>query len=266
MWREKTDKRIVAAGVLFISAIVGYKTWKDMQPHEVVKRDFTFTSYIIADRQDELSNFPKGVDSVIAWAGDVKLDGDAGDVAESPLTPVNLPQMETIVLLRIDSLPHAYASLFTKVNNEVIRWRSAGNLINDVYFDYASDDVDLEKLGLFSDALHAHAKNEYYTVIQLRRKVVEADPDFRNKMANMLKSVEFFVYDAKEAAQPGESLADTVKRLNGEGLPFSLRVTELPDNDMMAKNLTDNKDMFRGFLFDKPNDAEPNKTQKENQP
>lgn len=250
MWREKTDKRIVAAGILALGLIVGYQSWDDMQPKEAPRNEFTYTPYVVADEQAELKDFHQGATAAIAWIGDIKAGGETLEYTPSPITPITLPQMSMMLMFRLDTLPKHFSPLFDQIASAVQPWIKAGNIVNDIYIEYGDENPNLEGLAAFTNGLRGHLQREFFIVLQLKRKAFEDDPLARKKLGNMLKSVEFFSYDVKEAAKAGESLAQTVIRIDGQEVPFMLRATDMPDIPALEKDITEPRQYFNGFALD----------------
>jgi hypothetical protein len=154
-------------------------------------------------------------------------------------------------LVTLDALPHALSALYEQVEAGFKPWKDAGNLINDVYVDCRWDNPDLVALGVFVNGLRGHLQREAYVVLQLRRGSADPDPAARDKLANMLKTVETFVYDLKDVQRPDETVGQAILRLDAENMPFMLRTDTLPNPAELAKQLEKAPEIFGGFVLDR---------------
>lgn len=258
MWREKTDKRIVAAGIIGLLTAIGWMTWKDMHPPPPEKKLFTLTPFMLADKPAELEGIPESVAKLVVWSGDIRAAGGKAPVfTASPVAVVSLPQREMMPLVTLDALPHALSTLYEEVEEGFKPWKDAGNLINDVYVDCRWDSPDLAALGVFVNGLRGHLQREAYVILQVRRGSGEQDTATHEKMANMLKSVQTFVYDLKDVQRPDETLGQAILRLDAENLPFMLRTDRQPDHAALAKQMEKPPEIFGGFVLERDSNQTP---------
>ena len=249
MWRKKTDKRIVAAGLLGLALIIGYQSWDDFQLRVRPQPEFTYTPFFLARDTAGLAAVPKETTKVVVWAGDLKADGPV-TFTPSNLAPKIFEQREVMVMLNLDNLPADPSAIYEEISKAVEPWKNAGNIINDVYIDYRGDTPDFGALETFVNGLWAYMRREIYVVLQVKRGNTIGDPVHRNKMANLLKGVQYYAYDTKEVAKAGETLTQTISRLDAEGMPFMLRTGTKPDTAALVKEIPEPKQYFQGFLLD----------------
>lgn len=248
MWRHKTDRRLIAAGLLIVALIIGYNAWKDIQPRPRAPQSSTMTAYTLITRDQEVADAKKDNRfSAIFWAGDIA--GDPAVVTPSPVTPTGLNQQASMPLFTLEQIPVQLSPLYKQIKGAAEPWLH-GSLVNDIYIDYRDSTPDYDALGPFVAGLRAHFETEYWVVVQLRRTPLSYAQETRTKLANMLKAVEFFVYRLDEVTAKDETLIQTISRLDEEGVPFMLRAAKTPDYAALAKEMPEGKQYFGGFIID----------------
>lgn len=253
MWRQKTDKRLVAAVLAVLGLIVGYGAWQDMHPKPPQSKPQAFSRYHFVSGDRELAAAPQDGTPIIVWTGTLAPGEGNGETkfTPSPVTPVLFPQREILLLYKIDgALPRSFSPAFKGVEDGARAWKNAGNLINDIYIDYPADNPDLRALTAFCNGLRAHLEREYWIDAQLKRGSAALDTERRTALGNLLKSVRMLVYEANDVRKPDESLEQTILRLSPEGLPFALRIHAEPDYIALKKALAGKAENFLGFVLD----------------
>ncbi|HYD18928.1 MAG TPA: hypothetical protein VEF76_10660 [Patescibacteria group bacterium] len=249
MWRKKTDKRITAAGIAIAAAIIAYGAWKDLHPLlQPQVKAASFTSYkMLHDVKDPAALAKDQTSSFIFPIGEIK--GDDGVFVPSSLKPVSLPQQETVLLLTLDKVPSHFSPVYDSLREPVKAWSRSGSLVNDVFIDYSENPPDLDRIGPFTSGLRAYLQRQYWIILGVRRTALPFSQENRTKLANMLKGIEFIVYRMEDVEKTGETLGQTITRIDKEGLPFLLRVKALPDYDALKKELPEGKQNFSGFVL-----------------
>lgn len=249
MWRQKTDRRLIAAGLFILALVIGFNAWQDMQPKKGTVRTATLTAYtIVADQQAAEAAGNDASASVIFWAGGVV--GTPPSFVPSPLKPVILRQQSSMPLFTVETLPTNFSQFFAALDQPVAQWSATGGLVNDIYIDYTNPNPDFGTLGPLANGLRGHFENSYWVVVGLRRTPEAWPSETRTKLANMLKAVEFFVYALEDVAIKGETILQTITRIDAEGLPFMLRSTTMPDYAALMREMPEGKQYFGGFILD----------------
>ena len=248
MWRHKTDRRLIAAGLLIVALIIGYNAWKDLQPPPASPQSTTMTAYTLITHDQDVAAIKKDSRaSAIFWAGDIA--GDPAVITPSPVTPTGLNQQASMPLFTLEQIPLQLSPLFKAIQGVADAWLRV-SLVNDIYIDYRDTTPDYEALGPFVAGLRAHFQAEYWVVVELRRTSLPYAQETRTKLANMLKTVEFFVYRLDEVTAKNETLIQTISRLDEEGVPFMLRTAKTPDYAALAKEMPEGKQYFGGFIIE----------------
>lgn len=266
MWREKTDKRIVAAGIVLVGLFIGYGAWKDLHPPpRSDAKVINLTPYYVAESNEELAAFPQDGNPAIVWAGDIETadDGETAFTA-SPVRPVSVPQREISLLYRVKTpLTRNLSSVYKTFEQAVEPWAQTGNLINNIYIEYQPAEPDLQSLAALCNGLRGYFRQEYWIDLQISRASEELTPEQKRGFGNLLKSVRMLIYDRKAVQlAEDEQLTDTIVRLNREGMPFALRLNRQPDFAALAKGLGDNADTLGGLVIDDVSGPEPDNKEK----
>ena len=249
MWRHKTDRRLIAAGLFILAMIIGFNAWKDMQPKPFVPQKATMTSYTLVNRQEDVAALKKDeAASGIFWAGDIV--GDPPSVTLSPIPPTSLGQQASMPLFRMESLPNNLSALFQALETAIKPWASHDSTVNDIYIDYQTMTPDLDALGSLTNGLRGHFEMQYWVVAGLRRTPLSYPQETRTKLGNMLKSVEYFVYYLEDVTAKDETLSQTIGRIDKEGVPFMLRTSRQPDYEALLKEMPEGKQYFGGFIIE----------------
>jgi hypothetical protein len=249
MWRQKTDKRLVAAGLLILALIIGYNAWNDMQPKPFVSHKNTMTAYTLVTRQEDIAAVKKDeTASGIFWAGDIA--GDPPTITPSPVPPTGLTQQSSMPLFKMESLPPRLSPLFDAIAVAIKPWVEHTSTVNDIYIDYLSKTPDLDGLSPLTNGIRGYFEQQYWVVIGLRRTPLTYPQETITKLGNMLKSVEYFVYYLDDVTAKGETLAQTVTRIGKEGIPFMLRTATVPDYEALRKSMPDGQQSFGGFIIE----------------
>ncbi len=249
MWRKKTDKRIVAAGLLILAGIIGYNAWDDMQPKPFVTHKTTMTAYTLVLRQEDVAAVKNDdTASGIFWAGDIAADPVA--ITPSPIPPVGLAQQSSMPLFKMETLPAKLSPLFDAMAVSIKPWVENTSTVNDIYIDYLSKAPDIDGLSPLTNGLRGYFEQQYWVVLGLRRTSLSYPQETITKLGNMLKSVEYFVYYLDDVTAKNETLEQTINRIGKEGIPFMLRTSAVPDYDALQKAMPDGQQSFGGFIID----------------
>lgn len=253
MWREKTDKRIVAAGIVIVGLFIGYGAWKDMHPPPRTVQIANFTSYHMVTSNEELEKLKAEKDAAaIIWVGDIESAED-GQTAftPSPVHPVSLAQREVILLYRIkNTLSRQLSPVFEAFEKGLKPWVETGTLINDIYIEYQPEDPEVQRLGALSNGLRGHFRKEYWIDLELRRSSESLEPEQKREFGDLLKSTRLVVYKGEDVMSETDDLPEAIIRLSSEGIPFALRLPRKPVLDGLAARLGDKADNLGGFVID----------------
>lgn len=249
MWRHKTDRRLIAAGLLILAMIIGFNAWHDMHPKSFVPHKVTLTAYTLVSRAEDVAAVKNDeTASGIFWAGNI-LDNPPR-IEASPIPPVSLKQQASMPLFRMEAPPQNLSGLFDALSPEVKAWAGHGSSMNDIYIDYQSTTPDLDAFGSLANGLRAHFELQYWVVAGLRRTPLSYPQETRTKLGNMLKAVEYFVYYLDDITGKDETVAQAILRIEKEGLPFMLRTSRKLDYEALMKELGDGKQYFSGFIVE----------------
>lgn len=248
MWRHKTDKRLIAAGLFILALVIGFNAWQDLHPKATATQAATMTAYTLITSPDNVAAIRKDQSaSAIFWAGDITADPLA--IKPSPIAPTGLNQQASMPLFTLDKIPLQLSALFNLMTPAAEPW-VRGHLVNDIYIDYRASPPDYDALGPFAKGLRAHFETEYWVVVELRRTPLSYAQETRTKLANMLKAVEFFVYRLDEVSGKEETVYQVISRLDEEGLPFMLRTSTMPDYAALKRQMPEGKQYFGGFIIE----------------
>lgn len=249
MWRQKTDKRLVAAGLLILALIIGYNAWNDMQPKPFVSHKVTMTAYTLVSRTEDIAAVKNDDDaSVIFWAGDIA--GDPPTITPSPVPPTGLTQQSSMPLFKMEGLPPKLSPLFDALAAAIKPWVANTSTVNDIYIDYLSKTPDIDGLSALTNGIRGYFEQQYWVVVGLRRTPLAYPQETITKLGNMLKSVEYFVYYLDDVTAKGETLDQTITRIGKEGIPFMLRTATVPDYEALRKSMPEAQQSFGGFIID----------------
>lgn len=266
MWREKTDKRIVAAGIVLVGLFIGYGTWKDLHPPpRSAAKVVNLTPYYLSESNEELAALPQDNNPAIVWVGDIEAADDGETVfTASPVRPVSIPQREITLFYRVKTpFTRNLSSVYKTFEQTMTPWTKTGNLINNIYIEYLPEQPDLQSLAALCNGLRGYFRQEYWIDLQIRRASEELTPEQKRDFGNLLKSVRILVYDTKEVRQSEEErLTDTIVRLSREGIPFALRLPRQPDISELAKGIGDNAENLGGFVIESVSGPEPGNKEK----
>ncbi len=249
MWRHKTDRRLIAAGLFILAMVIGFNAWRDMQPKPFVPQKATLTAYTVISRDDDVAAL-KNDDTAagIFWAGDIV--GEPPAITPSPVTPTGLTQQSSMPLFKMEKVPQQLSPLFTALATAIQPWTKGTSTVNDIYIDYLSLTPDLDSVGVMINGIRGYFEQQYWVIVGLRRGATTYPRETITKLGNMLKSVEYFVYQLNDVTAKGETLAQTVVRINKEGIPFMLRTDNKPDYEAFMKQMPeDQQQSFGGFII-----------------
>lgn len=249
MWRHKTDRRLIAAGLFILALIIGFNAWKDMQPKTFTPQTATLTAYTLVSRAEDVDAVKKDeTASGIFWAGDIA--GDPPQVDLSPVPPVSLGQQASMPLFRMDAMPKNLSALFDALAPAVKPWAGHNSTMNDIYIDYQSTSPDLDALSALTNGLRGYFEQQYWIVAGLRRTPLSYPQETRIKLGNMLKSVEYFVYYVDDVVGKDETVSQAIMRLEKEGVPFMLRTSRQLDYAALMAEIADSQQYFAGFIVE----------------
>lgn len=249
MWRHKTDRRLIAAGLFILAMIIGFNAWKDMQPKTLVPQKATLTAYTLISRDEDVAELKKDDTAAgIFWAGDIA--GDPPAITPSPVTPTGLTQQSSVPLFKLEKVPQQLTPVFDALGTAIKPWTKGTSTVNDIYIDYLSPTPDLDSIGVMANGIYGHFEQQYWVIVGLRRDAATYPRETITKLGNMLKFIEYFVYRLDDVTAKGETLVQTVVRINKEGIPFMLRTDKKPDYEAFMKQMPeDQQQSFGGFII-----------------
>lgn len=229
----KRENIFLFLGVAALACLIGYNSWRDMgggkpssQAISVTKNDLARSWLVLTDLG--LNTPPPDNQTVLIWAGSAVTDKEQTTVIPA-LTPVNLPQREADLIFKLDRVPKDTKSLINKIKAVAESWKKKNNAVIDVYLDCQCDPLNLRALDSLVTTMRFGAQQDYWIGAVLKRAWLENDPAAQKTAKNMIRNMRAYIYDAGEAARDGETLLETLKKLNSFGVEFALRIDALPE-------------------------------------
>lgn len=255
MARRKENVKLIIAIIAGVIGIASYGAWKDMHPSTEPETNNIFESNYFVHTQAQLDAVPSDKGSVFVDAGKFTISDDGNSITYTPNTifPKTFAQRDLVVTVEINKLPKNFSPLFDGINKAILPWKEVGSMMNDILLVYDDPNPDLGDLQVFGNGFRSITHQELFIVWQLKRKAIGETKVARNTQANLLKSTRYFVYDIKEAANPKETLTETITRLNKQELPFMLRFDGKPNTDNINMSLFEKSNSMAGFII--PADA-----------
>lgn len=238
-------KHIIIPVLIGIAAVIGYQSWKDLQP----RKQQQGTEYFEVVRDNAALKEREGDEKAAifaVWAGDIVADRDDVTLAPSPVRPVNLPQREIILLYRLQGLPEDNDAVAKAIGPSARDWKRVGNFVNTIYLDFGKDAPDLASLGEAAERWKAALNRDYLFGVTLPRAALEKLERPKDALAGLDKGVHVLIFDANEAVKEGETLFQAIEAIGGYEYPFLMRVAEIPREPPPAVR------RFAGFLLDAP--------------
>lgn len=232
MAARKENVPLIIAIIVIFSAIVGVRAYRDMHPAAADPAlDLAQTYSYFADNDASLAKVPDDQSTIFIKVGDFTIDkNDQVTYAADGPKPVNFPQRDTALFFNINHLPQNPAPVFEKISGAMEPWKKVGNIFNAIIVNDEEDKPDLEALASFSNALKLYFHKEHTLILEIKRQHLPSTPAERNQLANVLKTVQYFIFDYDDARIAKEKLFDTLTRLDKEEIPFMLRLKRLPDD------------------------------------
>ncbi len=256
------DKHIIIPLFLAFSAVVAFRTWKDMHPPPTPKAGLYDTYYFVKDDAalKPFTSDPDDARPLVIMAGNIVTAKDGSlSVKSTPVAPVSLPQREIIPVFTLDAVPSSPEALAKTINEATEKWTNLGDLINDVYVDAPRDSKSLGKMLDQVNEVHMHG--DYWLGLFVDRKALENVSDAKTRLEEANKSMRTLILNQKEAQNPGEKLPQLIEDLDKAAvLPYLIEVKEAPDFEALHKELQPEPERFVGFLVDNPptaNNAKP---------
>jgi len=244
MAARKENVPLIIAIIVIFSAIVGVRAYRDMHPPPADLAAALAQSYAYYVQDDKtIKQVPDDQRSVFIKIGDFVVDtkDDVTYLPNGP-QPTLFAQRDTVIVFNINKLPKNSDAVFSKIESAVDPWKKVGNIFNAIIIDDQEEKPDVEALGVFCNDLKVYLRREHSIGLQLKRHNLPNTPAERNKLANILKSAQYFIFNFEDVRSGQETFTETLARLDKDELPFMLRFKKLPD-DFSAKGLKQLKEL-----------------------
>jgi len=228
--------------VLGIIAAVSFMTWQDMQ--RIADKNIArlkLAQYVRASENPQ--DMPANRLPLYLEAGAVS---DAGFMPTLP--PQTIAQREINLLVNIDHVPANMTGAGEQLTQLVADWKSKNNILSELVLNWQVDAPDIEKMPVFATMLAESMQNAQWIGMVLQRRWFDDKPEALLDMARRTRKVTAYIFDIKEAARDGETLADTIAALNALNLSFLLIVDKLPPRDTLS-DLSGENDFFNGLIL-----------------
>lgn len=239
--------------VLAVIAAVGYMTWQDMQAitNKNIAR-LKMVQYVAASEGPQA--VPDNKMPLIIEAGSFATDSETQEAVFTPsaIPAQNVAQREVNLIFKLDAVPQALGTTTDTMLQTVEDWKRHNNIMTEIIFDWQVDNPPLDQLPVFATMLISSIKRDLWAGMVLQRKWFETAPGTALAMAQKTRTVRSYIFDIKEAAREGESLADTVAALNTLNVPFLLIVDKMPEDRGDISDLAAANELFSGFVLRTP--------------
>lgn len=239
--------------VLAVIVAVGYMTWQDMQAttDQSIAR-LRMMQYVASSEDPQ--DMPKNKMPLIIEAGSFKTDTDTQEVTFAPaaIPAQNVAQREINLVFKLDAIPETLDTTTETMLQTVADWKRHNNIMTEIIFDWQIDTPPLEQLPVFATMLISSINRDLWAGMVLQRKWFEETPEAALEMARKTRAVRSYIFDIKEAARNGESLADTLAALNALNVPFLLMTDKIPENKSDLSDLSTTNELFSGFILRTP--------------
>lgn len=239
--------------VLTVIAVVGFMTWQDMQA--ITDKNIArlkMMQYVAASEDPQA--VPDNKMPLIIEAGSFSTQTDTQEATFTPsaIPAQNVAQREISLIFQLDNVPEALGTTTDRLVQVAEQWKRHNNIMNEIIFDWQIDNPPLDKLPVFANMLSASIKRDLWIGMILQRKWFKDAPESALEMVRKTRAVQSYIFDIKEAAREGESLADTVAALNTLNVPFLLIVDKIPEERGDISDLAAANELFSGFVLRTP--------------
>ena len=182
--------------VLFLIAIVGVMSWRDMNPkaNSSKKSEELSSFFYHADVGITPAMIPDDRNPITTVLGTFKYASD-GKTEWIPqgMSPVTFAQRQVNLLLRFDGLPKNPDETLEKMQSLVKDWEHQGNTLTSIFLDYRPKAPDFISYAKFLDA--AHDSFKLTNSLCIVSDVSWLDPLYKNQLEQLHKNVSVFLFD-----------------------------------------------------------------------
>ena len=152
------DKIFPLLSVLFLIAVIGVMSWRDMNPEVHSSKPEELSSFVYyADTGITLDMVPDDNNPITIALGTFKNTPDEKtEWISQSMPPAIFAQRQVNLLLRFDDLPKNMKETLEKIQSLKEAWERKGNTIATIFLDYRPETPDFKSYAEFLDAVYDH--------------------------------------------------------------------------------------------------------------
>ena len=154
------DKIFPLLSVLFLIAVIGVMSWRDMNPEANSSKPEELSSFVYyADTGITPAMVPDDDNPITIALGTFRYtpDGKTEWISQS-MPPAIFAQRQVNLLLRFDDLPKNPQETLEKIQSLRTAWEQQGNTVATIFLDYRPETPDFKSYAAFLDAVYDHFK------------------------------------------------------------------------------------------------------------
>lgn len=235
--------------VIAIMTAVGFMTWQDMQ--KIADKNIArlkMAQYVRASENPQ--DIPANRLPLYIEAGDITTNPDTGDIEFTPtaIPPQTIAQREINIIIGIDHVPESTTSgALEHITQLAADWKKQNNILNELVLNWQPPEPRLEKMAAFATYTAESLQQSYWMGMIIKRSWFDKEPQQATTFGRT-KDVTSYIFDIKEAARDGETMADTIAALNALKINFRVILDNMPERSELA-DLAAANDFFHGFIL-----------------
>lgn len=230
-------------------ALIAFGAFRDMSKLSEPDEDATYPlRYYYVDNASDFAGLPRDTSPVMLHVGTLDKDENgAYHINHTDVEPITLPQREVTIVIDMDDMPERAGIFGENILDEVTRWKRKNNKIAEIFLEWKTETADEEKLNYVTTGLYDYVRLDYWIGVVMRRSWLEQNPALAAWPQSKPFGLRHYMFDIKEAAREGETLADTIAALNAYDFPFLIRTEDMPRQKFGRELRASNKN-FYGFV------------------
>ena len=205
--------------VLFLIAVVGIMSWRDMHPKVDEGKPEELSSFFYhVDTNITPDMIPNDNNPVTIVLGTFKYasDGKTEWISQG-MSPAIFAQRQVNLLLRFDGLPKNPEKTLKKIQSLIKDWEQQGNTLTTIFLDYRPKSPDFTSYTEFLNAAYDRFRLSHsFGVVA---DVSWLEPSYKNQLKQLHKNVSVFLVDL-----PNPKIAPEIfSRLETFGYAYFLR-------------------------------------------
>jgi len=189
------DKILPFLSVLFLIAVVGVMSWRDMNPKINEGKSEELSSFFYhADTGITPAMIPDDRNPITIVLGTFKYASDEKiEWIPQGMSPATFAQRQVNLLLRFDGLPKNPDETLEKMQSLVKDWERQGNTLTTIFLDYRPKTPDFISYAKFLDA--AHNSFKLTNSLGIVADVLWLDLLYKNQLEQLYKNVSMFLFE-----------------------------------------------------------------------